>query len=244
MSAGRRQKAPLAQSLLGALLHDWQLQATSMLSLSLCLYLCLLLVSLYFYCSNQIDRIVSGFVSCPRKRIHLRNTSWSICIHICQRLYWVLCSVCVFHFHNFACLPQDVAHCTVVRQHTVRTQFCLTYDRIKAQRLPLMQMPWRIYPPAPVCSAYRLPWSARFAFELWNFCAVCSLQSQWTDDNFSLPGRRDKCNLNCMKTLRGNEGKDSFDSPACLPAKRRKLPAAAWQRLLIGKAEAEGAYNI
>lgn len=78
----------------------------------------------------------------------------------------------------------------------------------------------------------------------WNFCAVCSLQSQWTDDNFSLAGRRDKCNLNCMKTLRGNEGKDSFDSPAWLPAKQRKLPAAAWQRLLIGKAEAEGAYNI
>lgn len=162
MSAGRRQKAPLAQSLLGALLHDWQLAAlccrrlVCMLSLSLS-------VSLYFYCSNQIERIVSGFVSCPRKRIHLRNTSWSICIHICQRLYWVLCSVCVFHFHNFACLPQDVAHCTVVRYHTVRTRFCLTYDRIKAQRLPLMQMPWRVYPPAPVCSAYRLPWSA-FAF--------------------------------------------------------------------------------
>lgn len=104
---------------------------------------CLVVVSLYFYCSNQIENRI-GFCQLSSKGESINKIPSCICIHICQRLYRVETFdilVCVFHFHNFACLPQDVAHCTA---HG--TQFCLTYDKIKAQRLPLMQMPWRVSP--------------------------------------------------------------------------------------------------
>lgn len=242
MSSGRRQKAPLAQSLLVALLHDWQLQATSMLSLSLslslfcssrCTFIALIKsresyrVLSAVLASESIYEIRLGLFAFTSASDYIESSALCaffifIILHACHKMWHI-----ALWYGSTRYAHSSAWHMTESKHKGFHLCKCLDGS------IPLPQCVVRI-------GCVEAPGS----HSNWNFCAVCSLQSQWADDNFSLPGRRDKCNLNCMKTLRGNEGKDSFDSPACLPAKQRKLPAAAWQRLLIGKAKAEGAYNI
>lgn len=162
MSAGRRQKAPLAQSLLGALLHDWQLAALCCRRLVCCLSFSLSRCTFIALIKSRESYRVLSAVLASESIYEIRLDLFAF---TSASDYIESCALCAFFIFIILHACHKMWH-TALWYGTTRyahgSAWHMTESKHKGFHL-CKCLDGSVYPPAPVCSAYRLPWSA-FAF--------------------------------------------------------------------------------